>query len=87
MIDLDIIKWLAKTLSETEDISMFTLEYTTALLMNLSLRTAGKQKCERLDIISTLSDLLEHENPRVRVFIVNDYKRCGLTSMELCILC
>lgn len=36
--------------------------------MNLSLRTAGKDKCEEKDtgILNILNDLMEHENLQVR---------------------
>ena len=35
----------------------------TALLMNLSLRTKGKEKCEEnIGVIPTLIELLHHEN-------------------------
>jgi hypothetical protein len=42
----------------------YSIEYATALLMNLSLRDAGKDKCEESDIklLNVLNDLVEHEN-------------------------
>jgi len=41
----------------------------TALLMNLSLRTKGKEKCEEdIGVIPTLIDLLNHENVQVKTF-------------------
>ena len=47
MIDLDVISWILNTLkNEGDNLSEYSLEYTTALLMNLSLRIAGKNKCE-----------------------------------------
>lgn len=49
MINLDVIKWIVTTLKkESETICEYSLEYTTALLMNLSLRVAGKTKCEEI---------------------------------------
>lgn len=47
MIELGMIDHLGRLLqSEEENISFYTLEYATALLMNLSLRTAGKDCIE-----------------------------------------
>ncbi len=50
MINLDVIQWIINTLQEeaSENLSEYSLEYTTALLMNLSLRVQGKNKCEQL---------------------------------------
>lgn len=50
MINLDVIKWIIQTLQAEahENLSEYSLEYTTALLMNLSLRVQGKNKCEEL---------------------------------------
>jgi len=47
-----------------DNLSDYTLEYTAALLMNLSLRTMGKQACEdpSLETLTILSDLLENDN-------------------------
>lgn len=42
-----MIKWIAYILkNEVESLSDYSIEYATALLMNLSLRSAGKDKCE-----------------------------------------
>lgn len=47
MIQLDMIKWIAIILAnEGNQLSDYSIEYATALLMNLSLRAAGKDKCE-----------------------------------------
>lgn len=65
MIQLDMIKWIANVLkNEGESLSDYSIEYATALLMNLSLRAAGKDKCEDPDIelLKVLNDLVEHEN-------------------------
>jgi len=49
MITLDVIQWIIGTLkSQVDTLSDYSLEYTTALLMNLSLRRAGKTKCEQM---------------------------------------
>lgn len=72
MIEIDMLDWLAKLLkSDADTISYYTLEYATALLMNLSLRTAGKAKIEdsSVDLIRVLNGLLEHENTQVRTYV------------------
>jgi len=72
MIELEMIDWLGRLLKfEAENISFYSLEYATALLMNLSLRTAGKNKIEnsQLDMLSILNGLLEHENTQVRTYV------------------
>eukprot|EP00003_Mantamonas_plastica_P025070 TRINITY_DN482_c0_g1_i1.p2 TRINITY_DN482_c0_g1~~TRINITY_DN482_c0_g1_i1.p2 ORF type:complete len:699 (-),score=167.40 TRINITY_DN482_c0_g1_i1:1396-3492(-) len=72
MIRLDMIKWLVGILGEMQlHLSEYTIEYSTALLMNLSLRTSGKIKCEdpELDILQLLNGMLEHENIQVRAYI------------------
>ena len=60
---------------EKETLSEYSYEYSTALLMNLSLRGAGKTKCEENKVIifklfkllkekvlDVLNNLLEHDN-------------------------
>lgn len=45
MIKLDVIKWTVNMLKiEGNTLGNYTLEYATALLMNLSLRSQGKKK-------------------------------------------
>lgn len=52
MIEKDIIKWILNTLKyEKEELGEYFYEYATALLMNLSLRAAGKKKCEESEVI------------------------------------
>lgn len=72
MIELDMIDWLGKVLKhEIHSISYYSLEYATALLMNLSLRTLGKDKIENshIDLLLVLDHLLEHENTQVRTYV------------------
>lgn len=72
MIKLDILDWLMKILkNEINNIADYTLEYATALLMNLSLRTLGKDKLSKHanDVISMLSKFVAHENNQVRTYI------------------
>jgi hypothetical protein len=77
MINLNVVDWIVTTLKsdssndEPQQISEYTIEYATALLMNLCLRSAGKTKAENpaLDILSVLSSLMESENTQVRTYI------------------
>jgi hypothetical protein len=49
MINFDVIQWIINTLQDERDmLSEYSLEYITALLMNLSLRMGGKNKCEEM---------------------------------------
>lgn len=68
-----MIPWIIERLaSEQHELSEYSLEYTTALLMNLSLRVAGKNKCEEMPrnaVLKVLSDLIEHENMVVRTHV------------------
>jgi len=72
MIQLDMIKWIASVLQgEGENLSDYSIEYATALLMNLSLRGAGKDKCEdpNIQLLQVLNNLVEHENLQVRTYV------------------
>jgi len=72
MIQLDLIKWISAVLrNEADQLTDYSIEYATALLMNLSLRDAGKDKCEEPDIelLNVLNDLVEHENLQVRTYV------------------
>lgn len=58
---------------DQDTLSDYTLEYATALLMNLSLRNKGKDSCQRLapelNIIRELSEMMEHVNVQVRTHV------------------
>ena len=72
MIQLDLIKWISSVLrNEADQLTDYSIEYATALLMNLSLRDAGKDKCEEPDIelLNVLNNLVEHENLQVRTYV------------------
>lgn len=71
MIRLDVLDWLLKVLKSSAEISNYTLEYSTALLMNLSLRTFGKEKlCKNPnDVMSVLNKFMASENNQVRTYI------------------
>ena len=62
MIQLDMIKWISTILKEEGDqLSDYSIEYATALLMNLSLRSSGKDKCEdpEIELLKVLNNLLK----------------------------
>ena len=68
MIELDVIKWVVNLLkTESNTLSDDNLEYANAMLMNMTLRSAGKKKCEEIssDLLKVLNDNLEHENIQV----------------------
>ena len=71
MIQFDVINWIVTTIREELDqLCDYTLEYATALLMNLSLRAEGKTKCEEIpEILQVLSELIESENLQVRTHV------------------
>ena len=72
MINGGCIEWIAEVIkNESETLGDYTFEYITALLMNLALRTAGKNVCENPDlgILKALLDHIEHENLQVRTYI------------------
>lgn len=72
MIEMDMIKYIIYCLSnELHTMNETTLEYTTALLMNLSLRKKGKDKCEdsSLELLQVLNELLEYENDQIRTYV------------------
>ena len=65
MINNNLVSWIVQTLRDEKDtLSEYSYEYATALLMNLSLRSSGKLKCEdpKEGVLNVLNDLLEHEN-------------------------
>jgi hypothetical protein len=69
---MEMIDWIAKVLkNEGQELCDYSIEYATALLMNLSLRSSGKDKCEAADVelLNVLNELLEHENLQVRTYI------------------
>lgn len=71
MIQGDIVPWILNLLANNLiSLSDYTLEYATALLMNLSLRSKGKDVCERQPaVVQILSQLMEHDNLQVRTHV------------------
>ncbi|XP_069322349.1 lisH domain-containing protein ARMC9 isoform X3 [Eulemur rufifrons] len=71
MIQDGLIFWLIDILKEPDCLSDYTLEYSVALLMNLCLRSAGKNMCAEVAglVLKVLSDLLGHENHEIQPYV------------------
>ena len=60
IIDNGIIHWIIQTIKlEREELSEVSFQYLTALLMNMTLKKAGQEKCEKEHILQLLVELLE----------------------------
>lgn len=66
-----MIKWAVTMLGQHKKFGDYSLEYFTALLLNLSLRTIGKNKFEEIKytVLNLLRDFLVHENSDVRIYV------------------
>lgn len=71
IIEDGLIGWLMDELQDSDCLSDYSLEYSTALLMNLCLRTKGKRKCaeKAKHVLKVLTDLLGHENHEIRQYV------------------
>jgi hypothetical protein len=80
MIEAELIAWIVDALGgadvsggggggDGEGLSDYSIEYGTALLMNLSLRPAGKRQAETVPTLAVLNALLEMDNPQVRTYV------------------
>ncbi|XP_030885022.1 lisH domain-containing protein ARMC9 isoform X2 [Leptonychotes weddellii] len=71
MIRDGLIFWLIDILKDPDCLSDYTLEYSVALLMNLCLRSAGKNMCAKVagPVLKVLSDLLGHENHEIQPYV------------------
>ncbi|XP_023580282.1 lisH domain-containing protein ARMC9 [Trichechus manatus latirostris] len=71
MIRDGLIFWLIDILKDPDCLSDYTLEYSVALLMNLCLRSAGKNTCAKVAglVLKVLSDLLGHENHEIQPYV------------------
>lgn len=78
MIEAELIAWIVEALGTADTtgggdygLSDYSVEYGTALLMNLSLRPAGKLQAERENVptLAVLNALLEMDNPQVRTYV------------------
>lgn len=71
LIEEGLIKWVVNLLSaEAKTLSEYTLEYSTALLMNITLDNFGKAKVEEIAVkfITVMRDLLNHPNDQIKSF-------------------
>eukprot|EP00842_Homolaphlyctis_polyrhiza_P002553 jgi/Hompol1/3299/HPOL_003191-RA len=57
-------------LQDLEPLSEYTIEYASALMMNLCLRTLGKQECSEhpQQTLKILNELIEHDNVQVKTY-------------------
>ncbi|XP_068599343.1 lisH domain-containing protein ARMC9 [Brachionichthys hirsutus] len=71
MITNDLIGWLVDELQDSDCLSDNTLKYSSALLMNLCLRTKGRRKCAEngKHVLKVLTDLLGHENHEIWPYV------------------
>ncbi|XP_043820225.1 lisH domain-containing protein ARMC9 isoform X2 [Dromiciops gliroides] len=71
MIQDGLIFWLIDVLEDPDCLSDYTLEYAVALLMNLCLRSTGKNMCAKVAglVLKVLSDLLGHENHEIQPYV------------------
>lgn len=71
MLKRSIIAWILDVLKNAAEINETTIEYTTALLMNLSLRTEGKRKCCELksDILKVLKSFILTDNQQIQTHV------------------
>lgn len=66
------MRWTVGILaSEKQNLSDYSLEYSTALLLNISLRSQGKEKFEEIkhSVLNLLGELLDHESSDLRSFV------------------
>lgn len=70
MISMGVVSWLSCLLESSESLSEYSLHYTLALLMNLSLRSKGRascvQHCPRL--LAHLSRFLQLDSAELRSY-------------------
>ncbi len=71
MIGSGIIEWICRVLRNATRMQEYTLEYVTALLTNLALRTEGRKRCEdpRLEVLNVLKPLIQRDNPQIKTYI------------------
>ncbi|XP_043196304.1 lisH domain-containing protein ARMC9-like [Amphibalanus amphitrite] len=71
MIEWGMVEWLVGFLQDHATIAPYTLEYGCALLMNLCLRTAGRQKCAPHvnSVLKLLTDLLGSSYAQVLPYV------------------
>ncbi|KAI9333056.1 hypothetical protein DFJ73DRAFT_799421 [Zopfochytrium polystomum] len=71
MIESDVVEFLLDFLEHVATLSEFSLEYGTALFMNLALRTRGRARCAQSDpgrALEILCNLIEMENLQIKTY-------------------
>ncbi|KAJ8328414.1 LisH domain-containing protein armc9 [Batrachochytrium dendrobatidis] len=65
------ISYLQSILKDIDSLSEYTIEYATALMMNLCLRKLGKQQCAASpeQTLLVLNSLIEHDNIQVKTYV------------------
>lgn len=71
MLQMRIIDWICSTLKDFQNLEKYTLEYLTALLMNLALRTEGRKNCEvwKTQLLATLKALLNFDGQQINTYV------------------
>ncbi|KAL7748972.1 hypothetical protein RI367_005620 [Sorochytrium milnesiophthora] len=66
-----LVPFLRTMLSDSDGLSDYMVEYATALMMNLCLRTLGKRDCVQYprETLKVLTELLEHESMHVKTYV------------------
>ncbi|KAI8814674.1 hypothetical protein BJ742DRAFT_887052 [Cladochytrium replicatum] len=68
---INFLDYLHGLLENTEGLSESTIEYATALLMNLCLRTEGRRQCLTIKsrTLAILNELMEHESIQIKTYV------------------
>lgn len=71
MLQMGVIDWICNILKDFHNLKKYTLEYLTALLMNLALRTEGRKRCEvwKKELLTILKVLLDSEWKQVKTYV------------------
>lgn len=79
----DAVVWCRLGPGVGPDAPDFSIEFTSALLMNLTLRSAGRRRCAELGAYPLLANLIEHPNAQVRTHVNGTlYALLGLPSLR-----
>ena len=83
MIKLGVIAWLCRLLESSESLSDYSLHYTLALLMNLSLRSKGRASCVAHcpRLLSHLTRFLQLESAELRSYANGVLYRLSIVSL------
>jgi len=71
MLQMGLIDWMCNILKDFYNLKKYTLEYLTAMLMNLALRTEGRKRCEvwKKELLTTLKALLDNEGEQMKTYV------------------